>query len=110
MAFLNIPFSYVVQPEDTKRFSHQTIDSPAELNARTRDVEKVLRQSGISYISPLDELIANAGKERQYYFLDVHFTPAGNETVAGYAAPRIAELIAKSRQREPGGRASEPAP
>jgi len=93
IAFLFVPYSYMVHEEDLPRFAHLAATPPAELVAKLSLVSETLNGDGIVFIDPLDELLENAKHERQYNFIDVHFTPAGNASVADVAAPVIAAII-----------------
>ena len=92
-AFLHIPFSYVVHPEDLARFSHLEANAPDEARKLSERTERLLAENSIIYIDPTNALVDAAASSRMYYFLDVHFTAAGNKTVADMAVPVLQGLI-----------------
>ena len=47
-------------------------------------------------MNPTNELIIRDKDTRMYYFLDIHFTPDGNMTLAEKAIPVIQDLILRS--------------
>lgn len=51
------------------------------------------RSRDVSIEDSPQELIARAEGERQYYWLDIHLTPAGNASVAAAVAPELQALI-----------------
>lgn len=92
-AFLHVPYSYVVHPEDIARFAHQEIIAPGEMRALSARIEKLLAANSIIYIDPTDALVDKAYDDRMYHFLDVHFTAAGNKVLANHAIPILQRLI-----------------
>lgn len=56
-------------------------------------VADALSAESITYINPLPELIERDNQERTYYFLNIHFTPAGNEALADAALPVLQERL-----------------
>jgi hypothetical protein len=86
MMLLYFPSSYVVHPQDMARWRHQGV--------RDGDVEKQLafdrafigymQSRGTACLDVTQTLIDEAQKshDRMYYWLDVHWTPAGNTVVA----------------------------
>lgn len=93
---LHLPFGYVVHQEDVRRFGKNRGYPPRSKSiAISRDAVDILKPLDITFIDPTDALIEAGEKERQYNFIDVHFTPAGNRTVADYAAPIIQDVINK---------------
>jgi hypothetical protein len=92
VAFLHLPLSFQVHPGDQGRWRHiMQIDPGAEL-ARTRESVAALRAAGLAVIDPIDALLAAAAGERQYFWLDIHLTPAGNRVVAETALPVLQQL------------------
>lgn len=92
-AFLYVPYSYVVHPEDITRYAHVGTTAPGETRALAARIESLLADNSIVYVNPTGALIEKAADSRMYYFLDVHFTPAGNRVLAGQAAPALQQLI-----------------
>jgi len=92
-AFLYIPYSYVVHPEDRARYSHGNTIAPGELRNLSAEIESLLAENSITYIDPTGPLVDKAANDRMYYFLDVHFTPAGNKVLADLSVPALQRLI-----------------
>ncbi|MDB4516433.1 hypothetical protein N9089_02400 [Crocinitomicaceae bacterium] len=92
-AFLYVPFSYVVHPEDSARFAHKGVSPAEETRALSARIGSLLAKNSITYIDPTDALVASAADNRMYYFLDVHFTAAGNRILADQAIPVLQRLI-----------------
>lgn len=104
VAVLHLPLSFQVQPGDLARWRHILQVDPAVEMAATRASLAALRAAGIEVIDPIDGLIEAAGGERQYFWLDIHLTPAGNRTVANAALPvlqRLALESSRAPQRAP---------
>lgn len=93
IAFVHIPYSYVVRPADVVRWSHLDALDPSGSRRKAHLLDVAVNEAGMNFINPLDELIDRDQRERTYYFLNIHFTPAGNEVVADVAAPVIQTLI-----------------
>jgi hypothetical protein len=93
IAFLYIPYSYVIHPEDRARYSHGQTIAPGELRRLSAEIESLLAENSITYIDPTAALVDKSASERMYYFLDVHFTPAGNKVLADRAIPALQQLV-----------------
>jgi len=91
--FLYIPFSYVVRPADMSRWTLTDLKNPYLLRTEAKEMEILLEQQNIPFINPTDELISKDKETRTYYFLDLHFTPAGNKVVAEKSIPVIQKFI-----------------
>ena len=91
--FLYIPFSYVVRPADLSRWTLQNLKNPYLLRNEAKEMEMLLEQQNISFVNLTDELISKDKETRTYYFLDLHFTPAGNKVVAEKSIPLIQKVI-----------------
>ena len=91
--FLYVPFSYVVHPEDSARFAHKGVSPPEETRALAARIGSLLAENAITYIDPTAALVARTADSRMYYFLDVHFTAAGNKVLADQAIPVLQPLI-----------------
>lgn len=92
-AFLYIPYSYVVHPEDRGRYSHGETIAPGELRKLSAGIASLLAENSITYIDPTGPLVEKAANERMYYFLDVHFTRAGNKALADLSVPVLQQLV-----------------
>jgi hypothetical protein len=92
-AFLYIPYSYVVHSEDRARYSHVGTNAPNETKNLSAKIESLLAENSIIYIDPTDALVDKAANSRMYYFLDVHFTAAGNKVLADQSIPVLQRLI-----------------
>lgn len=97
-AFLHVPYSYVVHPEDSARFAHLDASAPGEARELSARIKNLLADNSIVYIDPTRALVDAAAASRMYYFLDVHFTAAGNRVLADHAVPLLQQLI----EEEPG--------
>lgn len=93
VAVVHLPLSFQVHPGDRARWKHIIEVDPDEELASTRASIAALRSVGIVMIDPIDALLAAAGRERQYFWLDIHLTPAGNQTVANAALPVLQQLV-----------------
>ncbi len=94
VAFVHLPLSFMVHPEDKSRWRHILRIDSAAARARTRADVEAVRARGITMIETTDALVKQAGAERLYYWLDIHLTPAGNRVVADQALPILRELVA----------------
>jgi hypothetical protein len=92
-AFLYIPPSYVVHPEDRGRYAHGEVSAPDEIRELSARIKSLLAENSIVYIDPTDALIDKAANNRMYYFLDIHFTAAGNKVLADLSIPVLQRLI-----------------
>ncbi|MDH3273563.1 MAG: hypothetical protein OEM64_03345 [Gammaproteobacteria bacterium] len=93
VAFIYIPYSYVVRPDDATRWSHLNNLDPIALRDKAAEVTLSLNDISINFINPLNALIDRDKLERTYYYLDIHFTEAGNDVLADVAAPILQKLI-----------------
>jgi len=92
-AFLYIPYSYVVHPEDRARVSHMEVKAPDEIKELSARIKSLLAEDSIVYIDPTDALVEKTADSRMYYFLDVHFNTAGNKVLADQSIPVLQRLI-----------------
>ena len=92
-AFLHIPYSYVIHTEDRGRYSHGNTIAPGELRNLSAEIESLLAENSITYIDPTGPLVDKAANDRMYYFLDVHFTAAGNKVLADHSIPALQRLV-----------------
>jgi hypothetical protein len=97
VVFIYIPFSYTVRPSDAIRWElRQQGGLPGDLRVlreKAKVVCELLAKRHIPFVNPTDELVLKDQERRMYYFLDVHFTPAGNKIVAEQAIPVIREVL-----------------
>lgn len=96
VVFIYIPFSYTIRPNDTSRWKHLGYINPYKLRNETDKIEKLLHKYSVPFVNPINRLISEDKKNRMYYFLDVHLTPAGNRGIAEESLPIIQEIINKS--------------
>jgi hypothetical protein len=104
VAIVHLPLSFQVHPGDRARWRHIIQVDPDEELARTRASIAALRAAGIVVIDPIDPLIEEARHERQFFWLDIHLTPAGNQTVANAALPVLQQLVLGSGPAQTGSR------
>jgi hypothetical protein len=104
VAILHLPLSFQVHPGDRARWNHIIQVDPDEELASTRASIAALRAGGIVVIDPIDALIEQAGHERQYFWLDIHLTPAGNRTVTDVALPILQQLAQAPADDPPSSR------
>jgi hypothetical protein len=112
VVFLYIPVTFVVHSGDAPRWWHMypgEVD-PAGLRARIRAEVAAVRGRGMTIIDPVDRLVAAAGRERMFYWLDIHLTSAGNRVVADEAVAVLQPLLAGTRATAatPGGAPAPP--
>lgn len=96
IAFIYVPWSFVVRPSDTSRWAHLGVydyDRVETIRNNASDVGELLANDFITFINPLNLLMERDKYERTYYFIDIHFTPLGNEAVAQVAIPIVQKLI-----------------
>jgi hypothetical protein len=98
VAFVHIPLSFVVHPADAARFGHLTHANPDVARAETLTSARALIDHGIPLVDPTEALIAAGAEERMYYWLDIHFTPAGNRVAMEQAWPFLQQLIDQDSQ------------
>jgi SGNH hydrolase-like domain, acetyltransferase AlgX len=98
VAFLFIPFSFVVHPEDSARFQHRELRGPAEVARERALMEELgaeLDPRGVTFVDTTPPLREGRERARMYYWLDIHLTPAGNRVVAEAVVPPLQELISR---------------
>lgn len=93
VAFLFIPYSFVVHPEDESRWAHLRGADSLLMRTQIEEQMAALEGRGVPMINTLPALLAKADDERLYYWLDIHFTPAGNEVVAEAARAPLQSMI-----------------
>jgi len=97
VAFVHIPLSFLVHPSDRARWKHIIDVEPEVARASTRAGIAALQASGIRVIDTLDRLIERGERERQFFWLDIHLTPAGNATVSEEVLPVLQSLVLEGR-------------
>jgi hypothetical protein len=93
VAFIHIPLSFVVHPEDVPRWSHISEADPASARVETQKGVDALLAGGLNLIDTTPGLIAAADDARMYFWLDIHLTPEGNRVVAERAIPALERWI-----------------
>ncbi len=93
VAFLHIPLSFMVHEGDRSRWKHILDMDPERARLNTRAGIAALQESGITIVDTLDRLIERGERERQFFWLDIHLTPAGNLTVAEAVLPVLQERV-----------------
>jgi hypothetical protein len=87
-----MPSSYCVHEEDISRWAHLDTDDIEEQNRYNADFCRYLQSVGIDCIDVTEESREAAKKgPRLYYFVDIHWTPAGNKLAARAAARHLIE-------------------
>ena len=86
------PLSYVIHPEDQGRWRHHGLQDVAAQMAVDGAFCAHLDALGTPCFNATEALLeaANSG-ERLYYWLDIHWTPEGNEVVARAVADHLLE-------------------
>lgn len=83
LLIVHFPLSYAVHREDRSRWKHlgvHDVDEQIEINGQFC---RELNDRGIDCLNITDDLIQAAETgQRQYYWLDIHWTPAGNQVAA----------------------------
>lgn len=93
IAFVFLPYSYEVHPEDVGRFSDVRASDVPIARARIMAEAEAIETRGLNFINTLPPLIEAATRGRLYFWLDIHFTPLGNQVVAEVTAPVLQALI-----------------
>lgn len=100
VAYIFLPYSYAVHEEDVGRFPDVRAEDIGPTRGLIARIRSAIEASGIHLIDTLPGLIEAARSQRLYYWLDIHLTDAGNETVARIATPALQALIDQSVVRE----------
>lgn len=93
VAITHLPLRFEIHREDRARWKHIIQVDPDQELASTRQSIAALRAAVIAVVDPIDGRIEAARRERQYFWLDIHPTPAGNQTVADAALPVLQQLV-----------------
>ena len=93
VAYLAIPYSYIIHKEDIKKMAHRKYLDPDIMRYHYNQINKIMKDSkGILYIDSVSALVS-AGNNRMYYPVDTHLTLNGNKFVADAAAPILQAFI-----------------
>jgi lysophospholipase L1-like esterase len=87
------PLSYVVHPEDASRWRHLGVRNIEAQRAFDAPYCAHLEASGVPCLDISDALIdaTRTSGERLYYWLDIHWTPAGYRVAAEAVARRLVD-------------------
>ncbi len=97
--FVHIPLAFVVHPEDLPRWRHLgASDATAPRLEAERRIGGLVER-GIPIVDTTPALRARAARERTYYWLDIHLTPAGNEAVAEALLPLLEASLPEASRR-----------
>lgn len=91
---VHFPLAYVVHPEDLTRWILHGVTNVEQEKAFNRDFCAFLNEQDIPCLNLTDDLVSTAKREKQrlYYWLDIHWTEAGNEMVAQLASRYLKRL------------------
>jgi hypothetical protein len=91
LLILYFPLSYCVHPEDMARWKHLGVRDVDEQIRFDADFCAHLRTRGLDCLNATPDLVEAAAKEhkRLYYWLDIHWTPAGNRVTADAVARHL---------------------
>lgn len=95
VAFLYLPFSFAVHPQDVGRFPGIRSKDVERIRNRIRGGITALKSRGVHVLDTAPALIASADTARLYYWLDIHLTPAGNRVVASQATEFLEPIISR---------------
>ena len=100
IVILRIPFGYEIHLDDARRYGSSGIrlNKPASMQKTAEVVKDLAPEFSMTFVDPTPNLRQNSAAARQYNFIDVHFTPAGNKTVADHAAPKLVENVSHYKQ------------
>jgi hypothetical protein len=85
-----IPMSYCVHEGDAVRWVHLEPANIERLNAYNADFTRHLKSAGFDCLDITDVSRQEAEKDqRLYYYVDIHWTPEGNEVAARAAAEHL---------------------
>jgi hypothetical protein len=83
------PLSYAVHPEDVARWKHLGVLDAQRQIAYDAAFVRYLGDLGIPCVDATAALREAAATQRLYYWLDIHWTPAGNRVTARAVADRL---------------------
>ena len=93
LLIIYFPLSYIVHNEDVTRWKHLGVKDIQGEIVFNKDFCEYLNKNGIDCLNLSDDLIsaARVSHKRLYYWLDVHWTPYGNEVAAKLVSKYILE-------------------
>jgi hypothetical protein len=92
LVFVHIPMSFMVHPNDVKRWAGLVDLGGRGLLGFREDTQRqiaALRAAGIEIVDTTPALSQRGENERMFYWLDIHLTKAGNETVTDAVMPTL---------------------
>ncbi|MCC7084070.1 MAG: hypothetical protein IT427_03575 [Pirellulales bacterium] len=96
------PLSYCVHEGDRSRWAHLGVVDIERQNQFDADFCQYLQEQGFDCLNLTDNLkAAAAAGERLYYYVDIHWTPAGNEVAARAVAGFLKESSLTTPLRHP---------
>jgi hypothetical protein len=85
-----LPLSYCVHEADVSRFTHLGVVDIERQQQYDGDFCRYLQSQGFDCLNLTDDLKAAAASgQRLYYFVDIHWTPEGNEVAAKSTAKHL---------------------
>ena len=100
VAFIYLPYSFAVHPEDIVRFPGLTPEDVPITRSRIQSEIEAIDRRRIAILNTLPALMEEAAGHRLYYWLDIHFTPEGNRVVGDLAIPFVQGIVDKSLRNE----------
>lgn len=101
------PLSYCIHKEDMARWTHLGARNVEQQMAFNRAFCEHLRQGGLDCLDITERLREAAeGGERLYYFVDIHWTPEGNEVAASAVRDHLVSTWGPASGRGGGGEGS----
>jgi len=97
--FVHIPLAFVVHPGDLPRWRHFGVSDATGPRLEAERRIAGLAERGIPIVDATPALDARAARERTYYWLDIHLTPAGNEAVAEALLPLLEASLPEGSDR-----------
>jgi hypothetical protein len=93
LIIIYFPLSYCIHNEDVTRWKHLGVKDIQGEHAFNREFCDYLNKNGFDCVNMTDDLIsaARVSHKRLYYWLDVHWTPYGNEVAAKLVSKYILE-------------------
>ncbi|MCA9859550.1 MAG: hypothetical protein KC438_07505 [Thermomicrobiales bacterium] len=96
VAFLYLPYSYSVHPEDVDRFPDIHASDVPLSRGRIRLGIEAIERLHVPILDTLPYLSGRSEEGRLYFWLDIHLTPLGNRVVADAAIPFLRDIIVTS--------------
>jgi len=91
LILIYFPLSYVVHPEDVVRWEFYGVEDIKDQIIFNREFCDYLNNKGVVCLNLTDDMINEAinSNKRLYYWVDIHWTPYGNEIAAKVVAKYI---------------------